>query len=151
MAWAIPNLWRIPREYLPTGFSISGSSPTRRIAAAICSSPIFLFSEANISRFFTPVILGRNPGVSIIRPRPGGKSTSLPTRLPLTMTSPSVGIRKPHIHFISTVLPLPLLPTMPCIFPLSKSRVTLFNTRSCPKSLDRFLTEMMFMLQYRQS
>ena len=41
-------------------------------------------------------------------------------------------------NFISTVLPLPLLPTMPCIFPFSKSRETLFNTRSCPKDLDTF-------------
>ena len=54
MAWAIPNLCRIPREYLPTGFFISGSSPTRRIAAAICSSPIDLACQDHNSLYQTP-------------------------------------------------------------------------------------------------
>ena len=30
-------------------------------------------------------------------------------------------LNKPHMHFIMTVLPLPFLPTMPCILPASNS------------------------------
>ena len=141
IAWAMPRRCRIPRLYLPTGFFSIGSSPTRRIASAISESPIFLFRAASISRFFSPLYWGKNPGVSMISPRSGGKSTSLPTCWPLTNTVPSVGRRNPQMHFMSTVLPLPLLPTMPWIFPRSKSRVTPWSTRSGPKSLDRFFTE----------
>ena len=129
----------MPSEYLATGFLSSGSSPTRRMARAMPARSTRRFSAASASRLRTPERAGKNPGVSMIAPRSGGKSTSRPTRRPPTMTSPSVGGRKPQMHFISTVLPLPLLPTIPWILPASKSRVTPWSTRSRPKSRDRFL------------
>ena len=51
--------------------------------------------------------------LGIMIPMSGGKSTSFPTCLLFTHTRPSVGCRKPQMHFIITVLPLPLFPTMP--------------------------------------
>ena len=78
-------------------------------------------SDARSLRFLSPVAPGRKPGVSMIIPISSGKSISFPTSFPLMSTHPSSGLKKPHMHFIMTVLPLPLLPTMPCILPASNS------------------------------
>ena len=76
MACAIPRRCRIPREYFPTGFFISGSNPTFFRIRRISAFEIILFISASISRFFTPVYWVRKPGVSMMTPRLSGKSTS---------------------------------------------------------------------------
>ena len=113
IACAMPSRCRMPSEYLPTGFGESGSSPTSRIVSATSLSPIFRFSPARISRFFSPGSCGRNPGDSMMIPMSGGKSTSTPICFPSTCTVPAVGCKKPQMHLNITVLPEPLLPTTP--------------------------------------
>ncbi len=73
-------------------------------------------------------------------PRFLGKSTSTPTRLPSTVISPLVGVKKPQMHFIRTVFPEPLFPMIPWILPLSKFLVTSKSTCSLAKNLDIFFT-----------
>ena len=132
IAWAIPSLCRIPREYFATGFFRSGSSPTRCNTRRISPAEIFRFRSARISRFFFPVYSVRNPGVSMISPRLSGKSVSLPIYFSPTQILPDVTGRKPQMHFISTVFPEPLFPTIPYTFPLLMAIVVSFSTTSLP-------------------
>ena len=46
IACAMPRRCRMPREYLPTGLDIMGSSPTRRIVSATCFSPDLAFQPS---------------------------------------------------------------------------------------------------------
>ena len=78
----------------------------------------------------------------MMMPRLGGKSRSLPTLMPFTVTLPLSGRRKPQMHFIRTVLPLPLLPTTPAISPGGIERLTSSSTVSFPKDLYTFSTMM---------
>ena len=55
----------------------------------------------------------KNPGVSMITPRLSGKSISFPISFPPTQILPDVAGRRPQIHFINTVFPDPLFPTIP--------------------------------------
>ena len=71
------------------------------------------FMSARISRFLNPVYCVRKPGVSIITPRLSGKSTSWPIFFPNTKIVPVVTGRNPQMHFIRTVFPEPLFPTIP--------------------------------------
>ena len=121
IACAIPSLCLIPRLYLFTFFLRSGSSPTLSIVSLIFFSSAILRSDARIFKFLRPDTPGRNPGVSMISPISSGKSISFPTSLSLTKIRPSSGLKKPQMHFIITVFPLPLFPTIPCIFPVSNS------------------------------
>lgn len=85
----LPHTERVFRD----SFFSPGSKPTRRIDAMTSFSPIIFLSEARSIRFFTPVRFGRKPGVSMMMPKSGGKSTSFPTVLPFTMIVPESGVK----------------------------------------------------------
>ena len=137
IAWAMPRRCRIPKEYFPTGFFISGSRPTFLSTIRTSAFVILRFMPASISRFLRPVKFVRKPGVSMMTPRLSGKSMSFPICLPNTRIVPVVTVRKPQMHFINTVFPEPLFPTIPYTLPAAKSRLTSLRTKSSP---NRFVT-----------
>ena len=92
---------------------VSGSNPTLFKTMRISAFEIRPFMSARISRFLKPVYCVRKPGVSIITPRLSGKSTSWPIFFPNTKIVPVVTGRNPQMHFIRTVFPEPLFPTIP--------------------------------------
>ena len=87
-----------------------------------------------------------NPGVSMIIPISFGKSTSLPTRLPSTTTSPWVGLMNPQMHFISMVLPEPLRPISPWILPSSKDTFMCLSISVLPRVRSRSFTSIIFII-----
>ena len=113
IACAIPRRWRIPSEYFPTCFLLSGSSPTIRIALRISSFEILWCIIAKNFRFLNPEYSGKNPGFSIIAPIRSGILISFPKTFPSIFILPDDGLTKPSIIFISIVFPEPFLPTNP--------------------------------------
>ena len=98
------------------------------------------FISARISRFRNPVILVRKPGLSMITPKLFGKSASFPISCPCTRITPEVTGKNPQIHFIRTVFPEPLFPTIPQTSPFLRIRSASFSTQSSPKYFVTFTT-----------
>ena len=138
IACASPSRWRIPSEYLPTCFLLSGSRPTLFIALRIaCLSALPLISARNFKLLYA-LNDDKKPGVSMITPTLSGISTSLPIVFPFTLISPDVSGISPQIHFISTVLPLPFLPISPHIVPVLTLRSTCLSARLSLNCLQAF-------------
>ena len=76
-------------------------------------------SEAIILRFLKPLYFLTNPGYSRSSPMLSGNDISFPIIFSSILTYPSFGFISPLIALISIVLPLPFLPHIPYILPLS--------------------------------
>ena len=118
---------------LPTRSFDDGSRPT--VHGGLYLLPILPRIRREYSRFSCRCNWAESRSASIIIPVFSGKSESLPITLPLTVTVPLSGFMNPQISFKSTVLPLPLSPTMPYILPscsciLTSSR-TVFAEAFC--------------------
>ncbi len=110
----------------------SGSSPTFCRHSRMPFPETLRFRSARISRFFLPVYSVRNPGVSMISTQTFGKIRISSYIFGPTQMLPDVTGRKPQIHFMSTVLPEPLFPTIPYTFPRFIVMVVSFRTISSP-------------------
>ena len=87
------------------------------------------------------------PGFSIIIPILSVGIFFLLTFFPKSFICPISGTIKPQIHFISTVLPQPFLPTRPQILPLCTDIETLSSTFLPEKVLLIFVTSITFSIE----
>ena len=72
----------------------------------------------------------------------GSSSTMVVRFFPSKIISPSSTSNKPTIHFCSTVLPLPLVPIIRLVRPVSITALTFFNICLSPKDLEICSTSM---------